>query len=141
MARPDDYLEHLRRIPLFAACSTKDLQKIAKASDELRLDAGHVLVEQGAVGHEAFVLLEGTARVERNSKVVAELGTGDHVGELALIDGEPRSATVVTTTPVRVLVLGQREFRGLLDEIPGLAHKVMAQLAARIRELDQQLFP
>lgn len=141
MARPDDYLEHLRRIPLFAACSTKDLHKIAKASDEVHLDAGHVLVEQGAIGHEAFVLIEGTARVERNGATVAELGPGDHVGELALIDGEPRSATVIATSPVHVLVLGQREFRGLLDEIPGLAHKVMAQLAARIRELDQQLFP
>lgn len=141
MARPNDYLEHLRRVPLFAACSQRDLQKIAKASDELEIDAGQQLVEQGATGHEAFVILEGTARVERNGTAVAELGVGDHVGELALIDGEPRSATVVAVTPLRVLVLGQREFRGLLDEIPGLAHKVMAQLAARIRELDEQLYP
>lgn len=84
MARPNDYLEHLRRVPLFAACSQRDLQKIAKASDELEIDAGQQLVEQGATGHEAFVILEGTARVERNGTAVAELGVGDHVGELAL---------------------------------------------------------
>jgi CRP-like cAMP-binding protein len=136
-----DYLEHLRGVPLFSACSTRDLEKIAKASDELTLPAGHTLVEQDAIGHEAFVIVEGSAEVMRNGTKVTELGPGDHVGELALIDGGARTATVITTTDVAVLVLGQREFRGLLDEIPGLAHKVMAQLAARIRELDNKLYP
>jgi CRP-like cAMP-binding protein len=139
MAR-DAYLEHLSKVRLFSSCSDKDLQKIAKASDEVAIDAGRVLVEQGTTGRECYVILEGTASVERNGVRVTTLGPGDQFGELALLDGGPRTATVTAETPMKVLVLGQREFAGVLDEVPGLAHKVMSSLAQRIRELDQKTF-
>ena len=139
MAR-DAYLEHLAKVRLFSSCSDRDLQKIAKASDEVSIDAGRVLVEQGTTGRECYVILEGSASVERNGVKVTTLGPGDPFGELALLDGGPRTATVTAETPMRVLVLGQREFAGVLDEVPGLAHKVMASLARRIRELDQMTF-
>lgn len=139
MAR-DAYLEHLSKVRLFSSCSDKDLQKIAKASDEVTIDAGRVLVEQGTTGRECYVILEGTASVERNGARVTTLGPGDQFGELALLDGGPRTATVTAETPMKVLVLGQREFAGVLDEVPGLAHKVMSSLAQRIRELDQKTF-
>jgi len=139
MAR-DAYLEHLAKVRLFSSCSDKDLQKIAKASDEVAIDAGRVLVEQGTTGRECYVILEGSASVERNGVRVTTLGPGDPFGELALLDGGPRTATVTAETPMKVLVLGQREFAGVLDEVPGLAHKVMASLAQRIRELDQMTF-
>lgn len=139
MARAS-YLDHLARIPLFSSFSKRDLQKIAKASDEVTVDAGRVLVEEGTTGREAFVIIDGQATVKRNGRKVATLGPGNHFGELALLDGGPRSATVVADTPMTLLVLGQREFNGVLDEVPGLAHKLMASMAQTIRSLDRQAY-
>lgn len=141
MAGSSAYLQHLGSVPLFSSCTTRDLQKIAKASDEVTIDEGKVLVEQDAIGHEFFVIVEGTAQVTRNGHDVATMGPGDYFGELALFDGGPRTATVTATGPMRVLVLGQREFAGLLDEVPGLTHKVLATLARRIRDLDDRIYP
>jgi CRP-like cAMP-binding protein len=140
MARGDAYLDHLRSVPLFAACSRKDLQKIARASDEVRVPAGRVLVEQGTIGRECFVIVDGTASVRRNGRKVATLGAGDYFGELSLLDKGPRTATVDAATPLTVLVLGPREFSGVIDDVPGLAHKLLATLAARVRELDTKAY-
>ena len=139
--KTNTYLKHLGSVPLFSSCSTRDLQKIAKASDEIAIDEERVLVEQDAIGHEFFVIIEGEADVKRSNRRIATLGPGDHFGELALFDGGPRTATVVASTPMTVLVLGQREFAGLLDEVPGLAHKVLRNMAIRIRELDAKIYP
>jgi CRP-like cAMP-binding protein len=139
MAR-NSYLEQLAKVRLFSSMSRRDLQRIAKASDEIDVPAGKVLVEQGTRGKEAFVVLDGTATVKRNSRKVASFGPGDHFGELALLDGGPRTATIVADTPMTVLVIGQREFSGVLDEVPGLAHKVLSSLAATIRDLDQKAY-
>jgi CRP-like cAMP-binding protein len=136
----DAYLDHLATVPLFAALSKKDLQKIARASDEVEVEQGRVLVQEGTTGHEAFVILEGTATVERKGLTVADLGPGQYFGELALLDGGPRTATVIATSPLKVLVLGQREFSGVIDSVPGLAHKLMASLAGRIRDLDEKAY-
>lgn len=141
MAGNNAYLKNLAQVPLFSSCSNRELQKIARASDEITIDDERVLVEQDAIGHEFFVIIEGTADVKRSNRRIAELGPGDHFGELALFDGGPRTATVIATSPMRVLVLGQREFAGLLDEVPGLAHKVLRSMAARIRELDAKIYP
>jgi CRP-like cAMP-binding protein len=141
MAAGNSYLKHLASVPLFSSCSNRDLQKIAKASDEVTIDEERVLVEQDAIGHEFFIIIEGEAAVKRSNRRINTLGPGDHFGELALFDGGPRTATVVAETPMRVLVLGQREFAGLLDEVPGLAHKILANLARRIRELDAKIYP
>lgn len=140
MAGSNPYLTYLSQVPLFSACSNKELQKIAKASDEVTIDAGRVLVEQDAVGREAYVVVEGQASVKRGDRRIAQIGPGDHFGELALLDGGPRTATVVADTPMKVLVLGQREFAGLLDDVPGLTHKVLANLASQIRELDSKIY-
>jgi CRP-like cAMP-binding protein len=139
MAR-GSYLDHLANVRLFSACSKRDLQKIARASDEVSVEAGRVLVEEGSRGREAFVILDGTATVKRNGRKVASLGPGDQFGELALLDGGPRTATVVADGPMQVLVIGQREFTGVLDEVPGLAHKVMSSMAQTIRALDQKAY-
>ncbi len=140
MARTNSYLAYLAQVPLFAACSNKELQKIAKASDEVAIEAGRVLVEQDAIGREAYVVVEGEASVKRDNRRITKIGPGDHFGELALLDGGPRTATVVADTPMKVLVLGQREFAALLDDVPGLTHKVMANLASQIRELDSKIY-
>lgn len=139
MAR-NSHLDHLASVPLFSACSKKELQAVARASDELTLPAGRHLCEQGSVGREAFVIVGGSADVRRNDRKVATLGPGDCVGELALLDHGPRTATVTAATDLTVLVLGAREFAGLVDEVPPIAHKLLKALAGRIRELDTKTF-
>ena len=132
----DSYLDHLARVPMFSACSKKELEKIARASDEIHVDAGHVLVEEGKPGHEFFLILDGTANVLRNGRKIATLGRGQYFGELALLDRGPRSATVKAATDLDVLVLGQREFGGVLDSVPALSRKLLAAMASRLREAD-----
>lgn len=136
-----DYLDHLAQIRLFSSCNSKELAKIARASDELSLAQGKVLMSQGQPGREAFVIVDGRATVTIGDTDVAELGPGDHVGELALLDGGTRTATVTAATDMTVLVISQRAFFGLLDEVPGLARKILASIAGMVRDLDEQLAP
>jgi CRP/FNR family cyclic AMP-dependent transcriptional regulator len=140
MASKKTYLEHLRNISLFSGCSTKDLEKIARASDEITVEAGHVITDQGQAGREAFVILEGSATVRRNGKKVATLGAGAVVGELSLLDHGPRTATVTTDGPTTLLVIDQRHFSGVLDSVPAIAHKLLASLATKIREFDRAYY-
>lgn len=133
-------LEHLRNVSLFSGCSKKDLEKIAKSGDEITQPAGSIIVDQGQTGREAFVILEGTAIVKRNGKKVATLGEGSVVGELSLLDHGPRTASVICETDCTLLVLSQRHFLGVLDEVPALSHKLLATLAGRIREFDRQYY-
>jgi CRP/FNR family cyclic AMP-dependent transcriptional regulator len=97
-------------------------------------------MKEGTAGREAFVIIDGTALVKRNGRKVATLGPGAVLGELAILDGGPRTATAIAETPMTLLVIGQREFTGVLDEVPGLAHKIMASLAGTIRDLDQKTY-
>lgn len=140
MARRETYLDHLSTVPLFSACSRRELAKIAKAGDELTVDAGHRLVTQGDAGRECYVVIDGTASVKRANRKVATLGPGDCVGEMALLDHGPRTATVVADGPMDLFVLGSRQFAGVLEDVPTLSRKVMAALASRVRELDSKMF-
>jgi len=135
------YLEHLESIRLFSSCSKKELQKIARATDELTVSAGKVLTQQGGPGHEAFVIVEGEATVDVGDQRVTTLGPGAHFGELALLDGGPRTATVTAATDLTVLVINQRAFFSLLDEVPGLARKILTTMAGMVRDLDNRLGP
>ena len=139
MARPA-YLDHLASVSLFSACSQSELTAVARASDEVDLSEGRVLCEQGDIGREAFVILDGTAEVRRNGKKVATLATGACFGELALLDNGPRTATVVATSDLKVLVIGAREFAALVSEVTPIALKLLKSLATRIRELDSKTF-
>ena len=136
MARKDEKLDQLGRMWLFSACTKRDLQLIGRASDEVTVAGGKALTEEGKTGHEFYLILDGKAVVRRKGKKVAALGPGQYFGELSLLDRGPRTATVVAETDLRLLVLGQREFNGLLDEVPGLAHKVLRTMAGRLREAD-----
>jgi CRP-like cAMP-binding protein len=140
MAGRDSYLDHLAKVPLFSACSRKELQTIARASDEVTVPSEKVLVEQGTSGRECFVIVEGTASVKRNGRRVATLGPGNYFGELSLLDKGPRTATVTAESPLTVLVLGPREFSSVLDSVPGLSHKFLSTLAGRVRELDTKAY-
>jgi CRP/FNR family cyclic AMP-dependent transcriptional regulator len=139
MAR-EQYLDHLASVPLFRGMTNKELRDIAKATVELTIDQGKEFVTQGDVGREAFVIVEGNADVVRNGQTITQLGPGDCVGELALLDHGPRTASVIATTPLTVLVLGPREFLGVLDEVTTLSHKILGVLASRVRELDSKTY-
>ena len=136
MPRRDAFVDHLAEVPLFSACSRKDLSLVARRGEDVHVGAGKVLVTEGAAGTQFFVIIEGTARVERHGRKVAELGPGGFFGDLALLDRAPRNATVVAQTPMELVVLGQREFSGLIDDVPGFARKLLAGLARRLREHD-----
>jgi CRP/FNR family transcriptional regulator, cyclic AMP receptor protein len=138
MAKRDQFVEHLKDVPLFSACSEKDLEQVAKRAEDVTVEAGKVLVSEGAAGAEFFVILDGNATVSRHGKEVATLGAGDFFGDLALLDRAPRNATVTAVTPMELAVLGQREFSGLIDEVPGFSHKLLAGLARRLRAYDAQ---
>jgi CRP-like cAMP-binding protein len=140
MASSKASLEHLRNVPLFSSCSTKDLEKIAKAGDELQMPAGALIVDQGQTGREAFIVLEGSVNVSRNGKTVATLGAGTVVGELSLLDHGPRTATVVCESDCTLMLITQRHFLAVVDQVPALSHKLLASLAGRIRELDRQYY-
>jgi CRP-like cAMP-binding protein len=140
MASKRAYLDHLRNVPLFNSCSTKELQTIAKATDELTVPAGHVLTDQGQMGREAFVIVDGSATVKRNGKKVTTLGPGSVVGELSLLDHGPRTATVTADSDSTVLVIEQRHFLGVLEAVPSIARKLLASLAGRVREFDRQYY-
>jgi CRP-like cAMP-binding protein len=130
------YIDHLREIALFRACNEKDLQRVARAVDEISVPQGRVLTQQGEGGREAFVIVEGSARVEIDGQLVATLEAGQQFGELSLLDGGPRTATVTADTEMTVLVISRPAFASLLDEVPGLARRIMASMAATIRQLE-----
>ena len=136
----DRYLEHLRRVQLFSSCSTRELQRIARMVDEIDVDAGRVLTTEGMIAHEAFIIVSGAASVSIQGTDVATLGPGQQFGELALLDGGPRTATVVATSPMTLLVMTHQAFMSLLDDVPGLARRVLASMAARLREADAHVF-
>lgn len=139
MARKDDYLEHLARMPMFSTCSKKELQAVAKRATSVRIPEGQQLTTEGSMGHEAYVIVDGKAKVTRGRKQLAMLGSGDFFGELALLDKAPRTATVTATTPMEVLHLDGREFESLLEEAPSITRKMLQGLAQRLRETDARI--
>ncbi len=106
--RSDAKIELLKTVPLFAGCSKTELRELARIADEIDLREGTVLTREGRPGREFFVLIDGTARVSKKGKKIADLGAGDWFGEIALLTDSPRTATVTATSPVDVLVITDR---------------------------------
>jgi CRP/FNR family transcriptional regulator, cyclic AMP receptor protein len=136
----DEYLDHLRAVPLFSGCSNADLQAISRAVDGINVEAGRVIVREGEAGKEAFIVVEGEATVSQHDADVATIGPGAPFGEMALVDRAARNATVTAKTAMRLLVIGQREFGGLMDESPAFTRTILSALAARLREKDVALY-
>jgi CRP/FNR family transcriptional regulator, cyclic AMP receptor protein len=139
MARIDEQLDYLGNVPLFSACSKKELKALQALCDRVDVPAGKELVRQGTTGYECFVLLTGSADVTINGRFVANLGPGAYFGELALLDKQPRSATVTASSASSLLVLGPRQFSTALESFPGLAQKMLAGLATRLREANSRI--
>jgi CRP-like cAMP-binding protein len=130
--RKNAKVELLKRVPLFERCSKRELEELAALADEVTLPEGRKLTEEGASGKEFVILVEGFADVRRRGRKVNSLRAGDFLGEIALVTGTPRTATVTTTSPVRVLVIAAPAFRGLLRRMPSLQLKVLETIAARL---------
>jgi CRP/FNR family cyclic AMP-dependent transcriptional regulator len=127
----------IKGVPLFALCSKKELGEIASLADEIDLPAGKTLIRQGDRGREFFVLLEGDAEVSRDGEPIDTMHAGDFFGEIALVSNVPRTATVTAATPVRALVVTDRDFRTLLEHSPQTQLKVLEALAERLAHLQQ----
>ena len=138
MARHGSTDERLGRVPLFEGLSKKQLSRISSLMTLLNLEAGTVLARQGEIGRELVILLEGEVEVVRDGEVVALRGPGEYIGEIALVDNRPRTATVTAKTDVVAEVLNRSEFAGLLANAPELSSQIMATMARRLAELDSQ---
>jgi CRP-like cAMP-binding protein len=124
--------ELLRRVPLFAGLSKRELEQLSAIADELDLGEGRTLIRQGDRGREFFVLVDGDAAVTQDGRTVRTLRGGDFFGEIALVTDVPRTSTVTAATAVRLLVLTKRDFQRLLREQPGIQRKVLEALAQRL---------
>jgi CRP-like cAMP-binding protein len=136
MAPIDQKLEHLKQVPLFRDLSRHDLEQVGQLAEEVDVPAGQVLTREGAPGSEFFVILEGTVSVDVGGQQVRTMEAGDFLGEIALVDDGPRTATATTVGPARLLVLGRREFRSLMDSYPSIEHSVLHCLVERLRNVD-----
>ena len=132
-SRVDPKVKALSTVGLFSGCSKKELQSVARLCTPLSLEEGFVLTTEGTPGLECFVIADGTARVTIGGKKVGEVGPGECVGEMALLDGGPRSATVTAESPMNVYALSVSEFRSLLRASPAILGKIATSLAQRLR--------
>ena len=130
--RKDAKTELISRVPLFAHCSKRELAMVAGIADEIDLPEGKELTREGAPAREFFVLVDGTADVLKGNKRINKLKGGDFFGEIALVHDSPRTATVKASSPVRALVVTERNFKRLLDESPEIQRKVLSALAERL---------
>jgi len=130
--RKDAKVDLISRVPLLARCSKKELGMIASLADLIERPEGKTLIREGEFGSEFFVLVDGTVRVSRGGRKLRDLAAGDWVGEIALIANVPRTATVITTSPLRALVLTRGGFAELIDDVPSIATKVLAALGERL---------
>jgi CRP-like cAMP-binding protein len=128
-----DGVEKLSGVPFFDGFSAAELRRVAELADDVDAEKGAVLVEQGRVGLECFVILEGEASVYVGDEHVTTSGPGSMVGEMALIEHRPRNATVVADTPMKLIVFDTSAFKHLLAEMPKANDRVMETLAARLR--------
>jgi CRP-like cAMP-binding protein len=136
VTRRDELLTGLGAVPLFSACSKRDLAIIARHVQVLSVPERSVLTTEGELGDGFFVIIEGRAAVTREGRPVATLRSGGYFGELALLDPAPRDATVVAETPMVVGVLGARVFRAVVRDVPALTDKLLRGMARRLREMD-----
>ena len=132
----DQKLELLKAVPLFSDLDRRNLAEIERLADEIDVSAGTKLMEEGHSGHEFFVIIDGRVAIDRAGRWVAALGPGDYFGEIALVDGGPRTATATAETDSRLLVLAHREFNTLMADIPAVRECVLRSLARRVRAID-----
>jgi CRP/FNR family transcriptional regulator, cyclic AMP receptor protein len=128
-------VEALKRAPLFDGLSRKELTQLARVSEDMELPEGATLTKEGDIGHEFFVIVDGETQVKRKGRSLGTRGPGDFIGEIALLEQVPRTATVTAKTDLRVFVLTSKDFHYLLAENPKVERKVLRTLAKRVADL------
>lgn len=134
-----DKVRHLAAVPMFQRLSQRQLQRVARHVDEVQVPAGKVVAREGEIGRELLIVVEGEAEVRRGNTTLARIAPGGFFGEMSLIDGKLRSATVVAATDMTLLVVNGREFKPLLDDTPGMKDNIMLALVDRLRKADDRL--
>lgn len=132
-----DKVDLLRGVPLFDGLTQSQLRQVAQLADEVEVPAGKRLATAGEYGHEFFVIIEGEATVKTRKGRNVRLGRGDFFGEMSLLDGEPRSASVEAVTPLRLLIIGHREFWQFIAVASQITRKILETLSRRLRKAEE----
>ena len=133
MSGKHDRQRLLANVALFSACTDKELDRLARHAEIVDFQAGDVLMTEGEAGHEVYALIDGEVGVTAGGETLAKLGPGAYVGEMALLDPGPRTATVTALRDTQTVLLSSREFYAAIDDVPGLARKLLAGMAKRLR--------
>ena len=134
MSGKHDRQKLLAQVALFSACTDKELDRLARHAEIVDFRGGDVLMTEGEPGHEFYVIIDGEVGVSSGGATVAKLGAGAYVGEQALLDPGPRTATVTALRDTQAVLLSSREFYAAIDDVPGLSRKLLAGMAKRLRE-------
>lgn len=133
----DRKVELLGKVDLFGECNASELKRIASLADEIEVDKGTVLTREGMPGRECFIISSGKAKCTLRGKRLATYGAGDVFGEMALLDNEPRAATITADTDMVLFVVDSRSFWGLCEEAPSVTKKIMKAIAQRLRRVEK----
>jgi CRP-like cAMP-binding protein len=128
----------LKGVPLFAELNERELEQVSGLCNEVDLPAGRALTREGDIGHEFFVIIDGRVRVDRAGRTMATLGPGDFLGEIALVDLGPRTATATCETDCRLLVLDRREFNSIMAASSTIQTAILRALARRVRRTEPE---
>jgi CRP/FNR family cyclic AMP-dependent transcriptional regulator len=137
MRSKDARIEALRKVPLFAGLSRRDLARVLELSGEVEFVRGTIIVEAGDRARDFYVLLGGRARLSVPGRRTAVLGPGDYFGEMSVLDGQPRSATIVAETHVSALRIGRSAFLNLLDNYGSIGRKILIEMSKRVRAAER----
>jgi len=135
----DAKLDRLSQVPLLSGLSRRELEKVAEITDEVELKAGRKLATEGEPAHTAYVIVSGTAAISVDGQKVGTVGPGELVGEMGLIDGGPRAATITAESDMDVYIIEPGRFRVLLDDVPSLCRHLLLAMTRRLRQTDQLL--
>jgi len=139
LRRSSQKIDLLKKVPLFSNLSQRHLGEIGKHADQVQVERDRVLVQQGKTGREFIFIVEGKARIEKNGKVIRQLSGGDFFGEISLIDGEPRTSSVIAETDMTLLIVHKPSFDHLLEDIPGLQRKILISLCQYLRRAEKAM--
>jgi CRP/FNR family transcriptional regulator, cyclic AMP receptor protein len=133
----DARIGHLQRVPLFSGFNEDELRRVAELSRIVEAPMGTVITQIGEPGDSFFVIIDGMVAVRTPVGAGSQLRPGDFFGEMSLVDGEPRSATIVATTDLRLLIVDRFHFWRLVEETPDLTRRILTILSRRVRHLEQ----